>query len=51
MLQDAIATLQAERDAKRRMAEQVAALEARMGVDHTQREAELDRLLDQVCQY
>ena len=38
----------AEREAKRQLAEKVAQLESRMSVDHTQREAELDRLLQQV---
>ena len=38
----------AEKEAKRQLAEKVAQLESRINVDHTQREAELDRLLQQV---
>ena len=38
----------AEKEAKRQLAEKVAQLESRMNVNHTQREAELERLLQQV---
>lgn len=46
-------SIQAERRAKTQLAAQVAELEARVNIDHTQREAELERLLAQAsfCPY
>ena len=47
-LQGAVEAINAEKEAKRRIAEKVASLEAYLGEDHALREAELERLLTQV---
>lgn len=47
-LQDAVEALHTEREAKRHLAGKVSSLEQRVNANHTQREAELERLLDQV---
>lgn len=46
--QDAVEVIAAEREGKRQLATQLAALEARVSNDSGKRTAELDRLLSQV---
>ena len=47
-LQNMSEAIEAEKEAKRQLAQRVAYLEAELGPDHTVRETELERLLQQV---
>ena len=47
-MQDAVEVIAAEREGKRQLARQLAALEARVSNDSGRRSAEVDRLLSQV---